>query len=340
MTQLLTAARRRRHAWLVVALVVPIACVLWAYWTTLGEAARHWSNDPQYSHGYLVPAFAVALLWLRRDKIRGFTLRPSWWGAPVLATGILLRLAATHYYFVWIDGLSLLPCLAGVCLMVGGRPAWRWAWPAIAFLVFMIPVPFSLEVLLADPLQRLATVVSTFMLQTLGLPALAEGKTILLNDIRINIVEACSGLRMLMIFFALSTAVSLVIRRPFWEKLLIVASAIPIALIANIMRITVTGILHNTLGSEIANAVFHDLAGWLMMPLALGLLAIELAVLKHLLIEPAAGTSFGPGPSGLPVTLRQPRRARRASSKRQPFSPPIAEPSPEPAAEPGAGKPR
>jgi exosortase len=268
------------------ALLIPLGCVLWAYWTTLGQAAERWSSDPQYSHGYLVPVFALGLLWLRRDRLATAALQPTWWGLPLLTVGIILRLVGARYYYAWYDAVSLLPLLAGIGVMMGGWTVLRWSWPAIAFLLFMIPLPYTLEVTMAEPLQRLATVSSTFALQILGLPALAEGNTILLNEVRIGIVEACSGLRMLVIFFALSTAVTLVIKRPLWEKLVIAASAIPIALVANITRITVTGVLHDTVGSEIANAVFHDLAGWLMMPLALGLLALELLMLKHLLIEP------------------------------------------------------
>src|SRR5262249_29524339 len=112
---------------------------------------------------------------------------------------------------------------------------------------------------------------------------------------------------------ALSTAVTLVIRRPLWEKIRIAASAFPIAIIANVTRITVTGILHDTVGSEIANAVFHDLAGWLMMPLALGMLGIELAILNHLLIDPVAGRDqvrFGlAGVSGPIRPTRKPWRS-------------------------------
>jgi exosortase len=215
-------------------------------------------------------------------------LRPSWWGLSLLAAGIALRLAGTHFYFVWFDALSLLPCLAGVVWTVGGWPLCRWSLPAVGFLFFMIPLPYFLEVRMANPLQALATTGSTFALQTLGLPALAEGNVILLNEVRMSIVEACSGLRMLVIFFALSTAVALVVRRPLWERFLIAASAVPIALAVNVARITATGVLHNTVGSEIANAVFHDLAGWLMMPLALALLGVELAILNRLLVGPRA----------------------------------------------------
>src|SRR5437763_14575321 len=91
---------------------------------------------------------------------------------------------------------------------------------------------------------------------------------------------------MLMVFFALSTAVALLMRKPLWERLLVCASAVPIALLTNLLRITATGVLHDTVGKEIADAVFHDLAGWLMMPLALAFLGLELKLLGHLLVEP------------------------------------------------------
>jgi len=115
------------------------------------------------------------------------------------------------------------------------------------------------------------------LLQTLGMPAVAEGNVILLNEASLGIVEACSGLRMLVVFFALSTAVALVARRPFWERVFLVFSAIPIALFTNVVRITATGVAYETVGGETGQFIFHDLAGWLMMPLALALLGIGLA---------------------------------------------------------------
>src|SRR5215813_959038 len=108
----------------------------------------------------------------------------------------------------------------------------------------MIPLPHSLAHALSGPMQSFATVSSTFFLQVLGRPALAEGNVILLNDVELGIVEACSGLRMLMVFFALSTAVAMLIRKPLWEKLLIAGSAVPIALASNVLRITITGICY------------------------------------------------------------------------------------------------
>ncbi|HEV3204940.1 MAG TPA: exosortase/archaeosortase family protein [Gemmataceae bacterium] len=316
-----------RHRTLIAYLLLCVVVFLWAYWTTLTEAAEKWVHEPQYSHGYLVPMFAAVLLWLRRHTLQFDAWKPSWWGVPVLVAGLVVRFAGAHFYFVWFDAISLLPCMAGLFLMAGGKSALVWSWPSIAFLVFMIPLPYSAELMMGGPLQRVATLTSTFALQTLGFPALADGTVILLNEVSLGIVEACSGLRMLVVFFALSTAVALVIRRPLWEKILILVSAIPIALFVNIIRITVTGILHDTVGSEIANAVFHDLAGWLMMPLALVFLGIELTILKYLLLEPVGSPSpMTLNLSGMPQVSQPSRRGRKNHQSRQPFGGPV-EPS-------------
>lgn len=289
----------------------PLLCLLWAFWTTLAEAAQRWSTDPSYSHGYLVPLFAAGLLWLRRAQMPAELIKPSWIaGSVLLAAGIGLRLFGAYYFYVWLDPIALIPCLAGVCLLVGGWATLRWAWPAVLFLVFMIPLPYRLAGSMAEPLQRFATVVSTFLLQTLGLPAIAEGNVILLSEVEMGIVEACSGLRMLVVFFALSTAFALLVKRPLWEKACIVLSAVPIALAANVLRITSTGVLHELVNSEVANVVFHDFAGWLMMPLGLGMLWVEMRVLNILLIDPVtapAEMAAAPLLSATPTVHRGPR---------------------------------
>ena len=192
--------------------------------------------------------------------------------------------------------LSLLPILAGLFAMGGGWPALKWAWPALFFLFFMIPLPYAVENAVGQPLQRIATLSSTFALQTLGLSAIAEGNTIAMDHARVGVVEACNGLGMLFMFFAFSIAVALLIDRPPGDRLLIVAGAIPTALLANILRITITGWLHEKVGSETANVVYHDLAGWLMMPLALFFLWIEIILLSHLFIA-------APVPQAMPSAL-------------------------------------
>jgi exosortase len=262
---------------------------------------------------------------MRRDRLDAAALRPGPWGLALLAAGLGLRLAGTYYYFVWLDPISLVPCVAGLTLLLGGRAAWRWAWPAVLFLTFMIPLPYRLANALSGPLQRLATVTSTFVMQTLGLPALAEGNVILVNDHEINIVEACSGLRMLVVFFALSTAMVLVLRRHWVDKALILASAVPIALVSNIFRVTVTGVMYEAGHSEMASTFFHDAAGWLMMPVGLGLLWVELKVLSYLFIDQPAPIPRGVRESAAarPAARRAPRPAGapRPAAPRRPAPP-------------------
>lgn len=262
---------------------------LWSYWPTLERMAERWSNDPQYSHGFLVPIFAAVVLWSRRQGLKELTIRPCWWGLLVLALGLLMHVVGGAADIQPVDFFSLLPALAGLVLLVGGWGLLCWTGPAIAFLAFMLPLPFGVEMMLAFPLRRLAAQGSTFVLQTIGYPALAEGNIIVIEQVRLGVVDACNGLGMMVTFFALATAMALVIQAPIMNRLLLVASAIPIALAANIARIAATAVAHQEVGKDLANVIMHDLAGWLMMPLALAMLWLEVRVLDHLLVpEPPA----------------------------------------------------
>jgi exosortase len=302
-------------------LFLPLAVVVWAFWPTLTDLFRVWSSDPQYSHGFLVPVFAGFLLWMRRYLLTGAELRPTWWGLPLVLFGVGLHLCGAYYYWISLDAVALVPCVAGLWLTAGGWAGWRWGWPAVAFLLFMIPLPYRYAIVLSGPLQHFATLCSTFIMQVIGLPALSEGNVIQVGDAKINIVEACSGLRMLVVFVALSTAVCIVSRRPLLDKLIVLASAVPIAIFVNVIRVTLTGILHHTTTNEVANAFFHDFAGLVMPALGLGLLWLELKVLGRLLIErpapPSVRASRGAA-ARRTATPARPTRRRPAAPAAQP----------------------
>ena len=148
----------------------------------------------------------------------------------------------------------------------------------------MIPLPYFLETMLARQLRQIATLTSVYSIQTIGLPALAEGTNIKLNEHTLRVAPECSGLGMLLVFFALSTGIVLVSKRPWVDKLVILASAVPIAVIANIVRITVTAVLSEYSYTKAAQMVIHDWAGYFMMVVGLGLLWLELKLLGKLLI--------------------------------------------------------
>jgi exosortase len=263
----------------------------WAYWGTFASIGEKWATDPQYAHGFLVPVFAVYLLWRRREQLARSDSRPRWWGVGVILVGLGLRYAGYVYYQPWLDAGSFLVVLTGIAGAAGGRRALVWAAPAILFLAFTIPLPFRAQAMLGGTLQGVATWASTYVLQTLGVPAIAEGNIILLTDSRLGVVEACNGLSMLVTFFALATAVAILAPRSLVERLLVVASAIPIAIIANVARISLTGVLFEAERGDWARTVFHDLAGWLMMPIAIILLLGELFVLKRSILPVSNGAA-------------------------------------------------
>ncbi len=277
-------------AWkpLVPSAVALLAGLVWMYWPALTFMVDRWSNDPRYSHGFLVPAFASYLLWLRRPMLAGSQPKFSWWGVPLVVLGVALFLVGGRFWVKWVEMISIIPVSLGLVLLVGGVACLRWAWPALLFLGLMVPLPHSIEMALGAPLQRLATKLSTFILQTLGFPAVAEGNIITLEEAQIGVVEACNGLGMLVMFIAFAAAVALIIQRSWIEKLLVLLSAVPIALLANTARIVITGVLHETVGSKVAYWVYHDLAGWLMMPMALAALGVILWILSKTIqyVEP------------------------------------------------------
>ena len=140
----------------------------------IGRFAAH-GRTPDYQHGPFVPLFSLFLLWVRRDMIIPFTGRGSWWGLAFLALWAWMRLAAVYFNFGSLPEMSMLPFFAGLALFVGGWQALRWAWPAIVFLVFMLPLPGDVQGWLSLQLQGIATRISVFIIQTLGIPSVATG---------------------------------------------------------------------------------------------------------------------------------------------------------------------
>jgi len=294
---------------------VLIAVFAAVYFIPMGEEAfspaglmvNRWWNEPEYGHGFFVPVFALVLLWIRRDMVTPLPSIGSWRDRDssyllALAASValflltaLIRMTAAYFQFLLFDPLSMLTLFAGLALFVGGWKAIRWAYPSVLFLVFMIPLPGFLSGMLSRPLQAIGTRVSLFLIQTLGIPASGEGNVIQLTKEQLGVVEACSGLRMLMLFFAICIGAALVMRISLWEKAVVVLSAMPIAIIANVTRITLTAILYEMasaesawVSKETADKIFHDFAGLLMMPIALLLLWGEMALMQRLFLDPTA----------------------------------------------------
>jgi exosortase len=286
----------------------------WVYWPTLRDLYGIWTTQPEYSHGLLVPFFALYLL-IKSKPAATAEGRP--WpilGFGGLALAILLRLAGAATSFLPLEGLSLVLCLAALVALFGGRAGLVRYWPSLAFLLFMIPLPYEASRVLGAELQKVATIASTFLLQCFGQPAISEGNRILIEGVTLNVVEACSGLRMLVTFFAFSVAAVLLMDRHWIVKLLVLASAVPIALVTNVLRIVATGLAHVWLTDSASRTrvldIIHDFNGWMMMPIGLTFLLLELWLLNRLLVERNSVRPPKSTDSPAPQTAASPRSAR------------------------------
>ncbi len=274
--------KETQTAWLVFGGLVLL--LTYGYLNMLSYTAMSW-KDPLYSHGYIVPLFAGFLFWVRRRPLTVVDPSERWIGLGILLISLFMRLGASYVDMNPVDRLSYLGALLGVCQIVGGTSMLKWAGPAVGFLVFMYPLPSVLEHSVLLFLQKLAAIASTWVLQLLGAPALRDGNRIMIDQLPLEVADACSGLRMSTIFGAMSVAMAILINRPWWDRVTILLSAIPIALATNIIRITLTALLFMAFpDSELVHQLVHDWAGLAMMPIAMGLLWIELQLLEQITV--------------------------------------------------------
>jgi exosortase len=267
------------------AAVVVASVFIWAYWTTFGTLVHEWIAIADYSHGFFVVPVALGFLWVKRDRFPGVSNDVSWLGFLPIALGMAVRVVGAHYYWDSLDGWSILLWIAGVVWLFAGLRVLWWSLPSIVFLWFMVPLPFRIERCLSLPLQGIATQLSCWALQAMGQPALAESHVILLGSTRLEVEQACSGLRIFMGIVALAYAYVVMVRRSWWEKLFLLVSVVPIALISNAVRIVVTGLLYQYLSSEMAKHFSHDIAGWAMIVMAAGMFSAVLWYLNRLVRE-------------------------------------------------------
>lgn len=218
------------------------------------------------------------------QPFRTVTDAERWTGLAIIAAAYGLRMLAAQWDIVPVDRIAFVIALAGLFYMVGGMHLITWAGPAVAFSVFMFPIPSMIEKPLLGQLQTLASIGSEIILTILNIPMVRQGNKILLDGVQdLTVAEECSGLRMLTVFLAMSVAMVFLIRRPWWDKFIILLSALPIALAVNILRIVVTALLFYAFPeNERIHRMVHDVAGWGMIFVAIGMLYFEMKVLSML----------------------------------------------------------
>lgn len=264
-----------------------VFCVLAGYLfkDLLWSFVNRWSNEPQYQHGFFIPVMAAFLgAFFLSDRIKSGKAESDNWGLAWICAGVILHILGVYIFVEFADCLGLLCCITGGILLIWGQRLTAGVWPAILFLVFMFPLPFRFERMLSAPLQLYGAEQAAWYIQMFGIPAVAKGSMILMGEHKLGVAEACSGMRMLTVFFAISMAAIIIERRSLWENIVILLSAIPIAIICNVARIVATALAYTYVGEEMADRVFHDVSGYLMMPVAILMLFLLLKLLDWLFI--------------------------------------------------------
>jgi len=273
-------AQDRLRIHLIAAAVLSVG-LIWSYWPTLVELWSFWRHNPDYSVGQLVPLIVAYLVWTRRDELRRQPIAVCWWGLAVLLFAQAVRFVGLFYLYGSLERYSIVLSLAGVVLLLTGPGvSRRLIWVGL-FLLLMVPLPNRIHYAVSLPLQDFAARSAVVGLEMLGHLVLRQGHVLYLSDeTAIAVAEACSGLRMLTAFVVVSATLAFVVRRPPWQKAILVVSSLPVAILANTLRLIATALLYESSGSELAERFFHDFAGLTMMPLAVMVLAAELGVLQ------------------------------------------------------------
>lgn len=274
--------------------VVVFAVLVWSYWEIVVGLVREWQNNQDYSVGQLVPLAAVYLIWQDRATLRPCRVSTCWWGLVLVLLGEGARWFGLMQVFESAGRYGLVLTIVGLVLLIAGSQIFfRIKW-VLLFLFLMVPLPGRVHQAISGPLQSQATSGAVFFLELFGVTVVRDGNVILLNDtVPLAVAEACSGLRMLTAFVVVGCVLAYVVERPTWQKAIVVASTVPVAIACNLFRLVVTAFLFLHTSSATAERFFHDFAGWTMMPMAIGLLVVELWVLRSLVLpdDPVVGPS-------------------------------------------------
>jgi exosortase len=279
--------RRDSHLACAVGGLVLLAAFLWSHWPTVTELLDVWQRSDEHSSGLLVPFLAAYILWLRRQDLQSTPVQPAWslgLGAFLLAQAV--RGVGLEFYYSSAERLSVILSLAAVVLLVLG---WRYlvkVATVLLFLCLMLPWPNRIQSAITLPLQRWSTTSAVFCLELAGYDIRQDGNVIHIGDASVAVAEACNGLRMIIAFFVISGLVALLVKRTWWEKLLILGSSLPIAFLCNTLRLAVTAVAFTLIQGEQYEQLFHDWGGYAMMPLALALVVGELWLLARLTTPP------------------------------------------------------
>ncbi|HQR36096.1 MAG TPA: VPLPA-CTERM-specific exosortase XrtD [Blastocatellia bacterium] len=243
------------------------------YHDVLRRLVDDWRVDENYSHGFLIPLISAYAIWAKREKLLALPTNPRWLaGGALMALAALLLLAGVMGAELYITRLSLVLSLVALTVYFGGFAWLRQFWFPIGLLLFALPVPNIVFNQIALPLQLIASDYATRAIRLFGIPALREGNVIELAQMKLQVVEACSGIRSLMTLAALAVVYAYFAETRWWRRIVLVVAVVPIAVLANAARVAGTGVLAHHYGVKAAEGFLHSFSGLAIFLVAVGLL--------------------------------------------------------------------
>jgi len=265
-----------------------LVAFFWSFWPVLTDMVKIWQRDDEYSAGLLVPFLAVYILWSRRQDLAGVPVKPAlFWGTVVFVLAQVMRIAGLFLMYGYAERFSIILSVIAVIIVLFGWVVLRKVATVVLFLCLMLPWPHRLQAQISLPLQSWATDSAVFCLELIGYDVARNGNVIGIGEADVEVARACNGLRMVTAFLVISALVVLLVRRSWWEKLIVLASSLPIALLCNTVRLAVTAVAFTKFEGEAVRDLFHSFGGYAMMPLALALVVGEFWLLGRLVAPQA-----------------------------------------------------
>ena len=244
-----------------------LALIAVCYFPMLQALVGQWANDEDMGHGFFVPIIAAYIAWQHRDEVLAEPLRPSMWGIPLLLWGAFQLTIGNLGAELFLQRTAIIFTIVGAVLLVCGNRILRILIFPLSLLVFMVPIPAVIYNQITFPLQLFASSVAEMTLNLIGIPALREGNVLELANNKLSVIEACSGIRSLLSLTFLSLVYGYFFDQKGWMRPVLLIGVIPIAILANAARVTITGVI-SEYDKELAQGVFHSLEGWVIFMIA------------------------------------------------------------------------
>jgi exosortase len=246
--------------WIVLAGLL-VAALVWTYWLVIPGLVAQWWNEPEYSHGFLVPVIAGYLVWSKRDILRTTPIAPGYWGLALMLLALVTYVTGNVGADLFLQRVSFVMMIAGVILYIAGRAMLRAVRFPLVFLLFMIPLPQIVFGSIAFPLQLFAAQVATSVMETCAVPVFREGNVMHLAAASLDVEEACSGIRSLVSLTTLGVLFSYITYTTWLPRVILMLAVVPIAIAANVFRVTVTGLIAHYVSVDAAMSIFHTAGG-------------------------------------------------------------------------------